>query len=220
MNRIVRAGGFAAAALALAASANFTDASLATDAKAAPAVHYLNHADATTAAPVAADPAKVAEFAQRAANLAYAAVPRPRSLDELVELYQATETTAGEQDCLAKAVYFEARSEPLEGQLAVADVVLNRAASGKYPEGVCEVITQKAQFSFIEDGQFPEPNKTSKAWRKAVAVARVAQNELAEAVPEEVLWYHADYVAPVWRHGLDKSEKIGVHIFYGPKARG
>src|SRR5688500_17552816 len=117
MNRIVRAGGFAAAALALAATANFTDPSLATDAKAAPAVHYLDHADATTATAAVADPAKMAEFAERAAKLAYASVPRPRSLDELVELYQAAETTAGEQDCLAKAVYFEARSEPLEGQL-------------------------------------------------------------------------------------------------------
>jgi spore germination cell wall hydrolase CwlJ-like protein len=220
MNRIVRAGGFAAAALALAATANFTDPSQATGSAAAPQVHYLSHADATTAPAAVADTAKVAEFAERASKLAYAAVPRPRSLDELVELYQGTETEAGEQDCLAKAVYFEARSEPLKGQLAVADVVLNRAASGKYPKGVCEVITQKAQFSFIEDGQFPEPNKASKAWRKAVAVARLAQNELAEAVPEEVLWYHADYVSPVWRHGLAKSEKIGVHIFYGPKARG
>lgn len=219
MNRIVRAGGFAAAALALAATANFTDASQATGSTSAPAVHYLAHADATTTAPVTADPARIAEFAGRVAGFAYSAVPRPRSLAELVELYQTTQTIAGEQDCLAKAVYFEARSEPLEGQLAVADVVLNRAASGKYPQGVCEVITQKAQFSFIEKGQFPEPNKASKAWSKAVAVARVAQNDLAEAVPEEVLWYHADYVAPVWRHGLKKSEQIGVHIFYGPRAR-
>lgn len=217
MNKKARAGGFAAASLALVAAATYADPSLALDAKAAPAVSYTAHADAEI------DPAagaELAEVAAKAAELAYAAVPRPRSFEELVEAYQADDVDEEQQACLAKAVYFEARSEPLKGQLAVADVVLNRAASGKYPKTICEVITQKAQFSFIENGRFPEPDKASKAWRKAVAVARLARAELAEAVPADVLWYHADYVAPVWRHGLAKNEKIGVHIFYGPKAKG
>lgn len=218
MNRKVRAGGVAAAALAFVAAATFADPSMATDAKAVPATSYLDHAEATI--DTVADVEAVAEFAGQVAEVAYAAVPRPRSLNELVAVYEADETTATDEDCLAKAVYFEARSEPIEGQLAVADVVLNRAGSGKYPTEICKVITQKAQFSFIEDGRFPEPNKASKAWRKAVAVARLARHEIAQAVPEDVLWYHADYVAPVWRHGLAKNEKIGVHIFYGPKAKG
>ena len=53
-----------------------------------------------------------------------------------------------------------------------------------------------------------------------MAVAKLAANDLAEAVPEDVLWYHADYVAPVWRHNLKKFEKIGVHIFYQPVRKG
>jgi spore germination cell wall hydrolase CwlJ-like protein len=220
MNRIVRAGGIAAAALGFVAAATFAEPSQALDVKAAPATSYLQHADAAIDVEAGGNFNEVVAIAGRVAQVAYAAVPRPRSLDELVELYQANDTAEEQEACLAKAVYFEARSEPLKGQLAVADVVLNRAASGKYPTTICEVVTQKAQFSFIQDGRFPEPNKASAAWRKAVAVARLAQKELAEAVPSDVLWYHADYVAPVWRHGLAKSEKIGVHIFYGPKAKG
>jgi N-acetylmuramoyl-L-alanine amidase len=217
MNKTVRAGGFAAAALAFVATATFADPSQAFDVTAAPAATYHDHADAEIDAEAGAD---LTETAAKVAKLAYNSVPRPRSLDELVEVYESDRADEKQQACLAKAVYFEARGEPLEGQLAVADVVLNRAASGKYPSTICEVVTQKAQFSFIVDGQFPEPNKASNAWRKAVAVARLARNEIAEAVPEEVLWYHADYVAPIWRHGLAKNDKIGAHIFYGPKAKG
>ena len=220
MNKNVRAGGFAAAVLAFVAAATFADPSMALDADAAPAVSYLEHADAAIDTEAGADPTQVAAIADRVAKVAYAAVPRPRSLGELVDVYEAGDVSEKQQACLAKAVYFEARGEPIKGQLAVADVVLNRAASGKYPSTICEVVTQKAQFSFIEDGRFPEPNKDSKAWRKAVAVARLARNEIAEAVPQDVLWYHADYVAPVWRHGLAKSDQIGAHIFYGPRAKG
>jgi spore germination cell wall hydrolase CwlJ-like protein len=220
MNTTFRAGGFAAAALAFVAAATFADPSMATDAKAAPAGSYLDHADAPIETGPVVNATELAGIAQKVASVAYSAVPRPRSLDELVDVYQADEINEGEQACLAKAVYFEARSEPLKGQLAVADVILNRAESGKYPTGICEVITQKAQFSFIQKGKFPEPNKASKAWRKAVAVARIAHAQAAQAVPQDVLWYHADYVAPVWRHGLARNEKIGVHIFYGPKAKG
>lgn len=226
MNRIVRAGGIAAAVLALVAGATFADPSMALEAKAAPAVSYLEHADAgLEGADVAFnndanDPRALAAVASQIADVAYSAIPRPRSLNELVDVYAADDIAGQEQTCLAKAVYFEARSEPVEGQLAVADVVINRAASGKYPTTLCDVITQKAQFSFIEKGQFPEPNKASRAWRKAVAVARIAHEEIDSAVPADVLWYHADYVQPIWRHGLAKNEKIGVHIFYGPQGKG
>ena len=217
MKMIVRVSGFAAAALALVAGATFAEPSLAVEANAAPAVSYLDHADAGT------DGAntqfnngsdEAAAMIKKIAGVAYGAVPRPRSLSELTEIYAAEDVAEEQQACLAKAVYFEARSEPLEGQLAVANVVLNRAASGKYPKTICDVVTQKAQFSFIEKGQFPEPKKGTKAWRKAVAVARIARENIDAAVPEDVLWYHADYVQPIWRHGLDKVEKVGVHIFY------
>lgn len=119
-----------------------------------------------------------------------------------------------QQDCLAKAVYFEARSESLEGQLAVAEVVLNRAASGVYPPTICEVVTQPAQFSFIRAGRFPTPDMTSSAWHTALAIADIAQKRLAQQIAPNVLWYHATYVAPSWGRRLTRFAQIGTHIFY------
>jgi hypothetical protein len=139
---------------------------------------------------------------------------QPKSLDELVQAYAGDSTESEEQDCLAKAVYFEARGEPIEGQLAVAQVVLNRADSGRYPATLCEVVTQPWQFSFIRKGRFPTPDFGSEAWRKAVAIARIAQSKLAGNLPSNVLWYHATYVSPSWGKRLHRTAQIGLHIFY------
>jgi spore germination cell wall hydrolase CwlJ-like protein len=139
----------------------------------------------------------------------------PSSLDSLVDAHEDAVPASREQDCLANAVYFESRGEPVEGQLAVAQVVLNRAASGRYPADLCEVITQKAQFSFIRHGRFPAADKASRAWRKAVAVAEIAQAKLAASVvPSDCLWYHASYVSPQWGERLNRQAQIGMHIFY------
>ena len=119
-----------------------------------------------------------------------------------------------EANCLATAVYFESKGEPLEGQLAVAQVVLNRAASGRYPASLCAVVKQHAQFSFVRDGNFPSIDAGCNAWRRAQAIARIATKRLVASLPSDVLWYHADYVAPRWRQALVKVEKIGAHIFY------
>ena len=119
-----------------------------------------------------------------------------------------------EMSCLATAVYFESKGEPLEGQLAVAQVVMNRAASGRYPASLCGVVKQHAQFSFVRDGAFPVIDANCAAWRKARAIARIAEKRLVASLPSDVLWYHADYVTPRWRQALVKVEKIGAHIFY------
>lgn len=116
--------------------------------------------------------------------------------------------------CLAIAVYFEARGESLEGQLAVADVVMNRAASGKYPSTWCEVVKQPWQFSFVRNGEFPAVDYGSAAWAKAQGVTRLAVADVIRSVPQDVLWYHADYVAPSWGRRLTYVDKIGAHIFY------
>ena len=137
-----------------------------------------------------------------------------RPLEQQVAAYSRTGTDNQEQDCLASAVYFEARGESLEGQLAVAEVVLNRASSKKYPKGICKVVTQPWQFSFIQKGEFPPINKASKSWRKAVAIAKIAQGKLDGTLTDDVLWYHADYVAPSWGRRLARNTKIGLHIFY------
>jgi spore germination cell wall hydrolase CwlJ-like protein len=119
-----------------------------------------------------------------------------------------------ETNCLATAVYFEARGESLEGQLAVARVVMNRAASGKYPPSWCATIKQHAQFSFVRHGEFPVVDTASDAWRKAEGIARLAAANIVPSVSTDVLWYHADYVAPSWGHRLSMVQKIGQHIFY------
>ncbi|HJP69376.1 MAG TPA: cell wall hydrolase, partial [Sphingomicrobium sp.] len=79
-----------------------------------------------------------------------------------------------ETNCLATAVYFEARGESLEGQLAVARVVMNRASSGRYPPDWCGVVKQPAQFSFVHHGRFPSVDQSSDEWRKALGVTRLA----------------------------------------------
>ncbi len=135
-------------------------------------------------------------------------------LDALVDAYSAGAALDEQANCLATAVYFESMGEPLEGQLAVARVVLNRAASGRYPTSWCGVVKQKAQFSFVRAGRFPRIDAGCQAWRKAQAIARIAMANAAATLPKDVLWYHADYVAPSWGRRLTKVEKIGAHIFY------
>ena len=117
-------------------------------------------------------------------------------------------------NCLATAVYFEARGESLEGQLAVARVVINRAASLRYPPDICGVVKQPAQFSFVRHGQFPSIDTASTAWARAQGIARLAMANVIPSVGNDVLWYHADYVAPSWGRRLNYVEKIGQHIFY------
>lgn len=127
----------------------------------------------------------------------------------------ATDAQLDEQtSCLATAVYFEARGESLEGQLAVARVVMNRAASGKYPPDWCSVVKQPAQFSFVRNGQFPRADTASDAWRRAQAVAELAAASIVPSLRGDVLWYHANYVAPSWGHRLSVDQRIGAHIFY------
>jgi N-acetylmuramoyl-L-alanine amidase len=93
-------------------------------------------------------------------------------------------------------------------------VVINRAASGRYPTSWCGVVKQKAQFSFVRSGRFPRVDAGCDAWRKAQAIARIAVANASDILPTDVLWYHADYVAPKWRNNLRRVEKIGAHIFY------
>jgi len=134
----------------------------------------------------------------------------------LVDKYASNAPLDSETNCLATAVYFEARGESVDGQLAVARVVMNRAASGKYPPSWCATVTQPYQFSFVNPRtqQMPAPNYNCDAWRKAEAVARLAAANIVPSVSTDVLWYHADYVSPSWRRNLTEERKIGQHIFY------
>ncbi len=132
----------------------------------------------------------------------------------LVDKYSTGAPLDEQGNCLATAVYFEARGETLEGQLAVARVVINRAVSLKYPPDICGVVKQPAQFSFVRHGQFPWIDTQSGAWARAQGIARLAMTNVVPSVESDVLWYHATYVDPSWGHRLSRAEKIGLHIFY------
>jgi spore germination cell wall hydrolase CwlJ-like protein len=207
MNRTFRAAELAAATVALCAALSFAAPSMAEEIHAAPA--------ASTQAP-RGYLASVFDWAMDAivGDTGGTVAASPKALDELVEEYEAEEVADREQDCLANAVYFESRGESAEGQLAVAQVVLNRASSGRYPADLCSVITQPAQFSFIRHGRFPAADKGSAAWRKSVAIAKIAKEKLAKSVPADCLWYHATYVSPTWGKRLNKTAQIGLHVFY------
>ena len=226
MNRIVRAAGFAAAAVALVAGVSTSTPASAVESRSAassPTVAVAVPAEAAKASAGATmtDPtlfqkmwSAVTALVTPGTEAVATAMPQPHSLAELVLSHAGVDTNGREQECLAKAVYFEARGEPIEGQLAVAEVVLNRAASGRYPTDVCAVITQPWQFSFIRRGRFPKADRGSDSWRKAVAIARIAQEKLADTLPADVLWYHATYVSPSWGKRLSRQSQIGLHIFY------
>ena len=89
----------------------------------------------------------------------------------LVDKFATSDQLDVQTNCLATAVYFEARGESLEGQLAVAHVVMNRAASGRYPPDWCSVVKQPAQVSFVRHGEFPQADTNCPAWRKAQTAA-------------------------------------------------
>nr|WP_084020734.1 cell wall hydrolase [Microvirga flocculans] len=125
-----------------------------------------------------------------------------------------------EQRCLAEAVYFEARSEPPEGQAAVAQVVLNRVKSGLYPSSICGVVYQNrhrhlaCQFTFACEGKSLRIRE-SDAWERAKEVASaVLEGKTYLADVGGATHYHANYVRPYWARRLKKMDVIGRHVFY------
>jgi spore germination cell wall hydrolase CwlJ-like protein len=136
------------------------------------------------------------------------------SLQELVGDMPIETELEPDLKCLAQAIYFEARGEPLDGQLAVAEVVINRATSGLYPSSYCDVIKQPAQFSFVRHGRIPQPDESSSSWRRAKAVAQIAQQDLWESKAADALYFHATYVRPSWARQKVQLAQIDTHIFY------
>ena len=124
------------------------------------------------------------------------------------------------KSCLARAIYFEARSESMLGQLAVATVILNRSKAEHYPSSICGVVYQGAsrlnacQFSFACDGQ-PDLPQTGRAWETALAVTAMAlSDDKPVGSVAAATFYHADYVTPHWSKSMNRLTKIGRHIFY------
>lgn len=121
--------------------------------------------------------------------------------------------------CLTQAVYFEARGEPLIGQVAIAEVVLNRVFDAKYPNDACEVVFQnqhkknRCQFSFACDGK-PDRPKDLASWERALKIVALVMAGERSGVARKATHYHASYVSPYWRSHLRKVGEIGRHIFY------
>jgi hypothetical protein len=136
------------------------------------------------------------------------------SLHELVEEIPVEGELAGELKCLAQAVYFESRGEPLAGQLAVARVIINRATSGQFPTDYCSVVTQRSQFSFVRAGRIPNANESSAAWSRAVRIARIAHQDLWPSDAGDALYFHAGHVRPSWAGRKVARATIDSHIFY------
>ncbi len=156
---------------------------------------------ATMPADISADNADVTAPAERPAKLTML----------IAQMDNAGDIVARDREmrCLATAVYFESRGEPLEGQLAVAQSILNRVESGRYAGTVCGVINQPGQFSY-------DRTRTPRAgsdWQTAQAIAQVAMQELWIAVAPKAMSFHATHVAPNWA-GKTRVATIGHHIFY------
>ncbi|WIJ24277.1 cell wall hydrolase [Devosia sp. RR2S18] len=129
-------------------------------------------------------------------------------------------SSASEVDCLATAIYYEARGESRDGQMAVAQVILNRVADKRYPDSICGVVYQNkhkrnaCQFSFACDG-VPETRSETKAWNLAMEIAEKAtDSEPLVAELHLATHYHANYVNPNWAPKMQKLKQIGQHIFY------
>ena len=137
-----------------------------------------------------------------------------------------------EVECLAQNIYFEARGEPMKGQIAVAYVALNRQRDTRYPNTLCEVIKQgpisawflmeqdkvvplrhKCQFSWWCDGRSDNP-KDMWAWGRAMDIAAGVINDKYEDPTDGALWYHNTNVDPSWNRQLAHTTQINKHLFY------
>ena len=134
-------------------------------------------------------------------------------LATLVAEYRGADAGSHELECLATGVYFEAKSEPLAGQLAVGHVIANRAKSGgRFPPSYCGVLFQRGQFSFVHGRSLPSVPRSSGQWQTAVAIAKIVDQDLKDSAVGNALFFHARYVSPGWR--LKRVAAIGNHIFY------
>ena len=134
-------------------------------------------------------------------------------LAAMVAQLRAADAGSRELDCLATGIYFESKSEPLAGQLAVGEVIANRANSGgRFPPSYCGVLFQRGQFSFVHGHSLPSVPHSSRQWQTAVAIAKIVDQDLQDSPVGNAMFFHARYVSPGWR--LKRVAAIGNHIFY------
>jgi len=151
---------------------------------------------------------------------AQVAVHQPIDFSTNVIVHKTAAEHQNALKCLAMNIYWEARSEPVAGQVAVAAVTLNRVEDRRFPNEVCKVVRQggeirrhRCQFSWWCDGKKDIPLE-AEAWRRANTLARLTSAGVIEDPTGGAMWYHADYVEPYWAEAKKQVTKIGRHIFY------
>ena len=159
-------------------------------------------------------PAPDADDSQTTTVTEDAPVVKPSGdLTSLVAQLRGSEPGSRELECLAVGIYFESKSEPLAGQLAVGKVIANRAKSGgRFPPSYCGVLFQRGQFSFVHGRALPSVKRSAPQWQTAVAIAKIVDQDLKDSAAENALFFHARYVSPGWR--LKRVASIGNHVFY------
>jgi len=134
------------------------------------------------------------------------------TLAETVASLRSSDPGSRELECLAGAIYFESKSESLQGQLAVGHVIANRADSGRFPSSYCGVVFQRSQFSFVRGHSLPPIPRGSRDWQEAVAIAKIVDQDLRPSPVGKALFFHARRVSPGWR--LTRVATLGNHVFY------
>ena len=134
-------------------------------------------------------------------------------LSEMVAQLRGPDAGSHELECLATGIYFESKSEPLAGQLAVGKVIANRAESGgRFPSTYCGVLFQRGQFSFVHGHSLPGVSHANRQWQTAVAIAKIVDQDLQQSAVGNALFFHARYVSPGWH--LKRVAAIGNHVFF------
>lgn len=136
------------------------------------------------------------------------------TLRQLISRLDTPQDLNRQMECLAGTVYFEARGEPIQGQLAVAKVVMNRAESDIFPSNYCGVVYQRSQFSFVRGGKMPRISRASSAWQRAKKIARIAHEGMWDSEAKDSLYFHARYVSPRWSRTKSRRATIKTHVFY------
>jgi spore germination cell wall hydrolase CwlJ-like protein len=145
-------------------------------------------------------------------DTAAAEVDRDADLPTMVAQLRSSEPGSRELECLAAGIYFESKSEPLAGQLAVGQVIANRASSKRFASTYCGVIFQRGQFSFVRGQSWPHIAKAGRQWKTAVAIAKIVDQDLKDSAAPDALFFHARRVHPGWHKAQVAS--IGNHIFF------
>lgn len=163
--------------------------------------------------PILAQPKIAQDRSDVASDDEQSAVKPTGDLATMVAQLRASDAGSHELECLATGIYFESKSEPLAGQLAVGRVIANRASSGgRFPDSYCGVLFQRGQFSFVHGRALPSVPRANRQWQTAVAVAKIVDQHLQESAAGNALFFHARYVSPAWH--AKRVASIGNHIFY------